>query len=649
MKRATVVLVACVAIIAMAGLGLAGHIFEPTISRSNSVLDEANICAAKTVVKDDIEVKHGGMFPIECIWGTTYAPRSNNTGQEGSIPEEGDMTLPVTDPNYDSNPAVIDWPFSLDGTAWLDADQGRTAGQEISFVGYEANDHYTGTIWAMNDETYLFIALELDKAPVASTADSSIEFYFDPDHYTDAGDAHFITDSAFMVSFDIDDTGAVVAQRSGHCTGNWDKNAGGQYPPCWPNYFEVSAGIDYAAGFAPNMAVEGDARKTGRWHFQMRVPIEYLGCATPLGSTLGFAVCYIDDENADGDIDESGAGSEELWWPVDIADTGDCQEEGWDVTDAMYMGNLILSYRGTGSLCWGDRLWGVYFDLTELDETTWLVLKNASDYTQTTSVKFYESDYSFGFNEQQGTVTSFSNGPKAGLIIAKASMCINIPAHGVYVLNLRDVADRDTGDPGALINLIGTVEVSNPNLYGYMAHMKGITTGIHASSVNLLGNPASPAEYYEMWPNVEEPDHALLSCNYYTVAQADNYSTKIAIFNPSCCYDAEIVLNAYEWPGTQYQGTDYPSAANIITEYDEVCIPPHQTLVFDLATLLSSTIAGDPLYRRGSVEIVVGDGSDELTDAMNEILIGTTWRYSGTQSYSDAMRVYYLGHGETGD
>ena len=645
MKRATVVLVACIAVIAVAEMGLAGHVFEPMSASSHSVLDEVTTCSPMALVRDDVEVKHGGMFPIECIWGSTYDARSHNTGQEGSIPEEGDVTLPVTDANYDSNAAVIDWPFSLDGTSWLDTDQGRSAGQDIAFVGYEANDHYTGTIWAMNDATYLYIALEIDKAALASGAASNIAFYFDPDHYTDAGTAHFIEDSAFMVAFDITDTGDVAGDRSGWCTGNWDKND--TIAP-WPDNFYVTAGIDFAAGFAPNMAVEGDARKTGRWHFQMRVPISYLGCATPLGSTLGLAVCILDDENADGAIEESGAGSEELWWPEDIEDTGDRQEEGWDATDAMYMGNIILSYSGTGNICWGDRLWGVYFDLTELDETTWLILKNPHDTTQRTALRFYESDYSMSFDEEYGMVSSYANGSRAGLIIANATMCLDIPAHGVYVLNLRDVADRDTGDPGVLINVIGSIEVSNPELYGYMAHMKGITTGIHASSVNLLGNPPSVSGYNDMWPDLtEQAARAVLINNYYTVAQADNYSTKIAVFNPSCCYTALVGLNAYEWPGTQYQGTDAPNVIGVINSGDGVVLPPHQTVVFDLGTVLSNAIAGNPLYRRGSVEIEILDGGDEGGDTENEILIGTTWRYSGTQSYSDAMRVYYLG--ERGD
>ena len=645
MKRATIVLVACVAMMAVAEMGLAGRVFEPVNLNTHTVLDKAAICRPEVLVRDDVELKHGGMFPIECIWGTTYGPRSvHNTGQEGSIPEEGDSGLPVTDPNYDPNPAVIDWPFSLENTSWLDPDQGMSAGKEIAFVGYEANDHYTGTIWAMNDATYLYIALEIDKAALASGAASNIAFYFDPDHYTDPGMARFVEGSAFMVAFDITDTGDVTADRSGWCTGNWDKNDSIQP---WPDAFYVTSGIDYAAGFAANMAAEGDARKAGRWHFQMRVPIEYLGCATPLGSTLGLAICYLDDENGDGTIEEVGPHSEELWWPVNIENTGDLQEEGWDATDAMYMGNINLSYKGTGNICWGDRLWGVYFDLTELDETTWLILKNPYDTDQRTALRFYESDYSFGFDEQQGAVTSYANGPRAGLIIANASMCLDIPAHGVYVLNLRIVADRDTGDPGVLINVIGSIEVSNPELYGYMAHMKGITTGIHASSVNLLGNPPSVNDYNDnikdWWPETEQATRVVLINNYYTVAQSDNYSTKIAIFNPSCCYSATVGLNAYEWPGTQYQGMDYPYQAPIIDSDDNVVLPPHQTVVFDLGTLLSHEIASDPLYRRGSIEIEILDGGDMDGETENEILIGTTWRYSGTQSYADAMRVYYLG------
>jgi len=643
MKRATFVLVACVAMMAVAEMGLAGHVFEPVNLNTHTAMNKVASCRSEALLRSDVELKHGGMFPIASIWGTTYGPRSiNNTGQEGSIPEEGDSGLPVTDPNFDPNPAVIDWPFSLENTSWLDPDQGRSAGQEIAFVGYEANDHYTGTIWAMNDATYLYIALEIDKAPFVSDGDlGNIAFYFDPDHYTDPGTAHFVADSAFMVAFDIDADGDVTGDRSGPCTGNWDKDDG---VSAWPDTFSFTAGIDYAGGFAANMAAEGDARKTGRWHFQMRVPIEYLGCATPLGSTLGFAICYKDDENGASGHEESGAGSEELWWPVDIEDTGDCQEEGWDASDAMYMGNLVLSYKGTGNICWGDRLWGVYFDLTELDETTWLVLKNPYDTTQRTALRFYESDYSFGFNEQQGTVTSYANGPRAGLIIANASMCLDIPAHGVYVLNLRDIADRDTGDPGVLVNVIGAVEVSNPDLYGYMAHMKGITTGIHASSVNLLGNPPSVTEYNELWPDLtEQASSVVLINNYYTVAQSDNYSTKIAVFNPSCCYSAAVGLSAYEWPGTDYQGMDYPYEEAIITSNDDVILPPHQTVVFDLGTLLSHKIASDPLYRRGSIEIEILDGPDSDGEPENEILIGTTWRYSGTQSYSDAMRVYYFG------
>jgi len=641
MRRATIVLVACVAFAATVNIGLGGSVFEPAGLGTHSVFQRAMPYQPKALLRDDVEVRHGGMFPIQCIWGSTYDARSHNAGQEGSIPEEGDTTLPQTDPMYDPNAATIDWPFSLEGTSWLDSDQGRSAGQEIAFVGYEANDHYVGTIWAMNDATYLYIALEIDKAALASGAASNIAFYFDPDHYTDPGQAHFIQDSAFMVSFDITDTGSVTADRSGWCTGNWDKSD--MIAP-WPDNFMVSAGIDYAAGFAPNMATGGDARKTGRWHFQMRIPIEYLGCATPLGSTLGMAICYLDDENGDGTIEESGAGSEELWWPVDIEDNGDCQEKGWDATDAMYMGDINLSYRGTGNICWGDRLWGVYFDLTELDETSWLVLKNPYDTAQRTALRFYESDYSFDFNEAAGSVTNYDNGPKAGLPIANASMCIDIPAHGVYVLNLRDVADRDTGDPGILINLVGSIEVSNPALYGYIAHMKGITTGIYASSVNLMGNAPSVAEYNDRWPDLtEQASRSVLVNNYYTVAQADNYSTKIAVFNPSCCYSATVGLSAYEWPGTDYQATDAPNAITIIDPADGVVLPPHQTVVFDLGTLLTNAIAGNPLYRRGSVEIQILDGADVGAATENEVLIGTAWRYSGTQAYADAMRVYYLG------
>ncbi|MBN2208206.1 MAG: hypothetical protein JW759_02760 [Candidatus Coatesbacteria bacterium] len=647
MKGAIVVLVACVAVIAAAQVGLAGLTTEPVGLKMGTFVDKAATCPSNTAFRDDVELKHLGMFPIECIWGSTYDARSHNTGQEGSIPEEGDVTLPVTDPNYDPNAAVIDWPFSLLGTSWLDPDQGRSAGQEIAFVGYEANDHYTGTIWAMNDATYVYIALEIDKAVPASGAASNIAFYFDPDHYTDPGQAHFVEDSAFMVAFDVNAAGDVTADRSGWCTGNWDKN---DMMAPWPDAFYVSSGIDYAAGFAANMAAEGDARKTGRWHFQMRVPVSYLGCATPLGSTLGLAICYLDDENGDGIIEESGAGSEELWWPEDIEDTGDRQEEGWDASDAMYMGNIVLSYRGTGNICCGDRLWGVYFDLTELDETTWLVLKNPFDTTQRTALRFYESDYSFSFDEQQGVVRSYANGPRAGLIIANAAMCLDIPAHGVYVLNLRDVADRDTGDPGVLTNVIGSVEVSNPELYGYMAHMKGITTGIHASSVNLLGNPPGVSEYNDLWPDLtEQASRAVLVNTYYTVAQAENYSTKIAVFNPSCCYTALVGLNAFEWPGTAYQGTDAPNVIGVIDSGDGVILPPHQTVVFDLGILLSNAIASNPLYRRGSIEIEILDGGDVGGDTENEILIGTSWRYSGTQAYADAMRVYYLGTSESGD
>ena len=74
-----------------------------------------------------------------------------------------------------------------------------------------------------------------------------------------------------------------------------------------------------------------------------------------------------------------------------------------------------------------------------------------------------------------------------------------------------------------------------------------------------------------------------------------------------------------------------------------VCDFHHQTVVLDLGTLLSYEIAGNPLYRRGSIEIEILDGGDEGGETENEILIGTTWRYSGSQAYADAMRVYYLG------
>ena len=658
MKGATVVVVVCFAVLAMvvsSQVVLARNSMEPVTPHSLVFAPKVGVSPA------GVSVKHLGRSPLQCIWGSTYDARSHNTGTLGSIPEEGDQTLPVTDPNYDPNPSVIDWPFSLEGTSWLDPDQGRTEAQQILLVGYDANDRYTGLVWAMNDGEYLYLAFEADKAPLAEGARSQISFYFDPDHFTEPGAAHFVKGSAFMVSFDVLETGNVDLAASGWWV-DWERddlpgapvgNNGDEDKStpltAWPVQPWVTDGIAYSAGFAPNMSEEGDARKTGRWHFQMRVPIEYLGCHTSLGSRLGVAICYLDDENADGTVEETGAGSEELWWPVDIEDTGSRQEEGWDPTDAMYMGDLDLSYRGTGDICRGDRLWGVYFDLTELEETTWLVLKNPNENPldpeemQQTAIRFYEAD----FDPQTGEV-DYSGGNRAGLLIANASMCISIPSHGVYVLNLRDVVDRETGDPGVLENKIGAIEVSNPNLTGYVVHMRGISTGIYASSVDLLPNSPSVSEYNRLWPDLTPtPERAVLVNKYYTVAQSENYTTKLAIFNPSCCYSAVARLNFYEWPGTDAQnqvppvGPTVPPPSQTIAEFE---LPPHQTVVYDLHNVLTSAfIASNPLYRRGSIEIEILDGDDPYALTENEILIGTTWRFSATQAYADAMRVYYFG------
>lgn len=646
MRRATVVLVAVIAAVLISEIAFAGSIFELNRPSSPVLAAKTEANCVKILDTDAApEVKHGGMFPVECIWGTTYGGLSENTGVLGSIPEEGYTELPVTDENYDPNAAVIEWPFCLEHTGWLDPDQGRSGPQLIGFYGYEPNDQYTAMIWAMNDSTYLYIALEIDKDTPGDQLLDKISFYFDPDHYTDPGTAHFIPGNAFMVGLDILQSGDVSIEESGSFRADYDKNL---HDTPWPDVHDpyLYGGIDASAGFEANEAVDGDARKTGRWHIQIRIPIEYIGCATPLGSTIGMAICLLDDENADDVIHESGSGSEELWWPTNIKNTGDCQEEGWDATDAMYMGNLILSYRGTGNLCMGDRLWGVYFDLTELDETTWLVLKNPQSSDIKTAIRFYESDYSLSV-DSDGYVTGYEEGSRKGLVIANASMCLTIPGNGVYVLNLRDVTDRDTGDPGVLIGKLGSVEVSNPDLTGYMAHMKGITTGIHASSVNLLGNAPSVTDYNYRWPSLTPQAHRVMLINdYYTVAQADNYSTKLAIFNPSCCYEAKVHAMAYSWPGTADQGTDMPSQHVLIGTSDEVVLAPHQTLVLNLAELLPYAIASDPLFRRGSVEIEVLDGGDAGSDQMDEILIGTTWRYSGTQAYASAMRVYYLGESQ---
>ena len=671
MRRATVVLVACVAVLAVAlisGSVSAKSVFDLTGPRSSAAMtrvESSPLAVAESGV--DVELKHAGRYPVECIWGSTYSNVSNNTGQVNSIPEEGEGNLPVTDQQYDPNPATIDWPFSLDGTGWIDVDQGRSDGQEILLEGYEPNDRYTAKIWAMNNEDYLLIAFETDMAtPVTgSEASRSLTFYFDPDHYTDPGQAHFITGNAFMASFLINENGTVTLDRSGWVidwdgpdgpngnVGTWDKN---DTPDPWPD--AVYAGnIAASAGFAPNMGIEGDARKTGRWHFQMRIPISYLGCHTSLGSKLGMSICFKDNEDGNGVLDETGAGSEELWWPQDVEDYGDCQEQGWDVTDALYMGNLNLSYRGTGSICVGDRLWGVYFDLTELDETTWLVLKNPhGDYGEfeRTAIRFYESDYSVARTGSDYDAEVSYGGSVAGLQIASASMCIDIPAHGVYVLNLRDVVDRDTRDPGVLIGKIGAIEISNPGLTGYVSHLKGITTGIHANSVNLLPNSPSVSEYSSRWPDMTPTaDGVSLINSYYTVAQQDNYSTKIALFNPSCCYSAVVTLNVFEWPGTADQllldSNNRIAAIDPTSGYQDIVeLLPHQVLLMDVGTLIAGDIIANPLYRRGSVEVVVNDGDDQGLAVENEILIGTTWRYSTNQAYADAMRVYYIGNGEGG-
>ena len=440
------------------------------------------------------------------------------------------------------------------------------------------------------------------------------------------------------------------------CPRNADQwGGGGLVAPTSGAYHSGPAGFPLINGFSP--ITKGDAIM-----LQFKIPLEQLGCSIALGSNVGFAIRWFDDMDGQGNWAGPFNGQiedctfENAWWPQDIENSGN-PGAGWEKYDAAYMGTMVLN-----SLNIGNRLWGAWYDI-KADRTSYLVLKNVSEEEAKTKVKFYQSLH--------GDETErWAPLPGAGELIL-GSQCLTIPPHGVTTLQLEAI------EGGRLVDTRGCIEVTNTDLAGYLIALVGLDSGAiqrYAWSTDLEITPLTPADWSTIYSMTSTG--MMLTNKWYIVGEPGwEFNTSIVLVNPNSATSATASLTLY--PAVYWSPT-VPDTPNLCAEGfhpdfdgdysgtgdcgddtgdadDVINIPPHQAVELRMHELLDYWVAGwsgqimgitDPTndywhFRKGTVEITVQDGDDDLTDRTGEVLLGITSRESANQGWGENLLRFY--------
>lgn len=646
---------------------------------------------------------------IENSWGTTFDDNDWNFNQGHYFAEWVGPDNPNRD--YGEMPQEDTWyiheinaPFDMASTSWtgttVDIATGKLPFQTTDGMGNSFN--LNGAIYAMNDTDHIYIAVEVQVDDI-NEADR-LFLYFDPDNIQPVQE--FVEGSGFCVGMAFGDVafnpgvGNTVTVETSFCNGHWlDWDNSGSidtWETVWPwpqigepnnktYQMENDTGDKDDLTVCPRTAAmwgdtgEAYPRSGAYWanaspntwvpnvkpdaiQVQFKIPNEHLGCSLALGSTIGLAIQLADDTNPyDGSINELS--TELSWWPTNIEASG---PPSWDMNDATYMGSMVLN-----SLNVGDRLWGPWFDITD-DRTTFLVLKNVSDETASTKVKFYESVH--GLPSERWAPL-----PGAGDLLL-ASQCVEIPPHGVIPMQL------ETLDGGILMNHKGCIEVTNVNLAGYVVSYVGLSSGstqLYAWSTDLQATPLSPRDWSII--NNVNAEGILLANKWYIIDEPGfDFNTSIVFLNPNPLIDvnAKITLYpaSYDDNGSvnlcaetgfhpdfdaDYEGSS--ECGDITGDADDVInVPPHQAVELRMWELLNQWVAGflpdgqtyddtqdilDPTnkywhFRKGTVEIFTRDGDDsagyeQMEDRLDEVLLGITARESASQGWAEQLERYY--------
>lgn len=644
---------------------------------------------------------------IEAKWGTTFDDQPGNynkgmffalwVGPDNPNRDYGEM--PQEDTTYIHE---LNAPFNLAQTSW----SATTADNPTQFLQFATFDDLCnpqtagGAIYAMNDTDHLYLALILQAEGIDSA--DFVGLYFDPDNV--GNPQKFIVGSGVHYGTKLGDVtmtegvGNVVNEEMAFCNGHWMDwdNSGSidvwEYGYPWP-YIGAFNAMKYpmenftgdkedlticprnaslwgdgsgtyplsGAYWANNTAYPWQGQENNVIMLQYKIPLEQFGCSIALGSTIGFAIEWLDDKGV-GTTGITPCTSEVNWFPQNIENSGPV---GWDEYDATYMGQLILNSQNIG-----NRLWGPWFDIRD-DRTTYLVLKNVSDEETRTRVKFYGAK--FGDAEE-----IYAPLPGAGMPVFE-NQCITIPPHGVSTLQL------ETLGTGMLRGERGCIEVTNTNLAGYVVSYVGIDSGAiqtYAWSVDLQLTPLTPAE----WNTIHSSTSVgmMLANKWYIVDEPGfDFDTSVVVMNPSSSNSVTAKVVVYPavysnpaTPGTpnlcadtgfhpdfnlNYNGT---SLCGDITgdAGDVINIPSHQAVEIKMWEFLNQWVAPykpgvqpwdfsqditDPTnqywhFRKGTMEIFVYDGDDAgNTTRVDESLIGITARESIDQGWAENCDRYY--------
>jgi len=635
------------------------------------------------------------------IWGTTFddKPGNYNKGMYFTgAPGDGNRDYGIM-PQEDTNTiSVIDAPFDMARTSWS-ATNVDIPTQTPLFQAYNPSNcspaTFPGVIYAMNDTDHIYLALELEAEGINSA--DRLFLYFDPDNISPVPE--FVEGSGYCVGVQLGGVtfnpgvGNTVTTATDSCNGHWmDWDNSGSIDTweagfAWPfigafndQTYPVNtsdkddltivprnasewgdsgtaiplAGAYYAgptfangSGFAPQV-------KPDCLMVQFKIPLEHLGCSIALGSTVGFAIKWFDDFDGDGVEDCS---MEYAWWPTDIERSG-VPNAGWEKNDAAFMGSMILNSQNQGT-----RLWAPWFDLTT-DRTTYLVLKNPFGEILKTKVKFYESKH--------GDATErWAPLPGAGELLL-TSLCLEIEPHGVATLQLETLIE--------LAGKKGIAEITNIRLAGYVVAYIGLDSGAlqrYAWSVDLENTPFTPTEWNTLTGDTVTGER--LINKWYIVGEPGwDFNTSVIIVNPSPSNSAKASMVLYP---AIYWDPEIPSTPNLCADIgfhpdfdddyagtspcgdvtgdlgDVINIPPHQAVELRMFELLNFWLAHwnpadlgreitDPAntywhFRKGTMEIFVQDGDDDLTDTLGEALFGITARESAHQGWAETNQRLY--------
>ena len=647
-------------------------------------------------------------------WGTTFDDKYGNYNQgwyfaawtgTGGNPNRDYAEMPQEDTMYIHE---LNARFEMQNTSWC-ASTVDTATVNPIFQTYDWDCNpatHRGAIYAMNDTDHIYVALQIPADQINSQ--DRLFLYFDPDNIQPV--AEFVEGSGYCIGVKLGDVtlnegiGNTVNEGMDFCNGHWmDWNNSGsidtwEYGNPWPiigDPFGITYPLENFTGnkddltICPrNASLWGDGGtvyplsgaywtnpdslntwmvtgfKADAIMLEFKIPIDQLGCGLALGSSIGFAIQFLDDMSPYDDYPPQACTPETSWWPTDIYSSGPPGPPQWEKHDATYMGTMKLN-----SMNIGNRLWGAWFDIAD-NRTTYLVLKNVSDDIAKTKVKFYESRHGDA-SERWAPL------PGAGELIL-GSQCLEIPGHGVTTLQLESML--------LLQHTKGCIEVTNVDLAGYTIAYIGLDSGAlqkYAWSTDLEITPLSSAEWTALnGPTVEG---MMLSNKWYIVGEPGwEFDTSVVIANPNPLNSATASIVLY--PAVYYNPAIVTPTPNVCADTgfypdfdddytgdsrcgdttgdadDVINIPPHQAVELKMHELLNQWVANwdegsisqeitDPNnpywhFRKGTIEIHVQDGDDteidpDPEDRLDEALFGITARESANQGWGENLQRYY--------